>query len=50
MKTKRAIVLGIAIWFISILFYLASYYMPILENADTQANIVLFVVVMSLVW
>lgn len=50
MKTKRAILLGIAIWIIGILFYSISYYVPILESADTQANIVLFVVVMPLVW
>ena len=50
MKTKRAILLGIAIWMIAILFYLLSYYLPILENAETQANVVLFIVVMPLVW
>lgn len=50
MKTTRAILLGIAIWIIAILFYLISYAIPILENPDTQANIVLFVVVMPLVW
>jgi len=50
MKTKRAILLGIAIWIIAILFYSISYYVPILEDADNQANIVLFVVVMPLVW
>lgn len=50
MKTKRAILLGIAIWIIAILFYSLSHYVPILENADTQANIVLFVIVMPLVW
>lgn len=50
MKTKRAIVLGVGIWMIAILFYSVSYYVPILENADSQANIVLFIVVMPLVW
>jgi len=50
MKTKRAIFIGIVIWIIAILFYLTSYYVPILENADTQSNIVLFVIVMPLVW
>jgi len=50
MKTKRAILLGIAIWMIAILFYLLSYYVPILENVETQANVVLFIVVMPLVW
>lgn len=50
MKTKRAILLGIAIWIIAILFYSISYVIPILESADTQANVVLFLVVMPLVW
>ena len=50
MKTTRAILLGIAIWIIAILFYSISYAIPILENPDTQANVVLFVVVMPLVW
>ncbi|GAA4899365.1 hypothetical protein GCM10023311_25790 [Flaviramulus aquimarinus] len=50
MKLKHAILLGIAIWIIGILFYLMSYSVFILENADTQANVVLFIVVMPLVW
>ena len=50
MKTKRAILLGVAIWIIGILFYLISVNVPILENAETQANLVLFIVVMPLVW
>ena len=50
MKTMRAILLGIAIWVIAVLFYLISYYVSILEDADTQANVVLSIVVMPLVW
>jgi len=50
MNTKRSILLGIAIWIIAILFYSISYAFPILEHPDTQANLVLFVVVMPLVW
>ena len=50
MKTKRAILLGIAIWSIGILFYSITYAIPILEDPDTQANIVLFVVIMPVVW
>ena len=50
MKTKRAILLGMAIWIIGILFYSISYSVSIIENADTQANVVLFIVVMPLVW
>ena len=50
MKTKLAILIGIAIWIIGILFYSISFYVPILENAENQANLVLFIVVMPLVW
>ncbi|WP_299436483.1 DUF5367 family protein [uncultured Aquimarina sp.] len=50
MKLTYAILLGIAIWIIGILFYSISYSVFILENPDIQANIVLFVVVMPLVW
>ena len=50
MKIKRAIVLGIIIWSIGILLYSLSYYVPILENPETQANLVLFIAVMPLVW
>ena len=50
MKTKRVILLGVAIWIIGILFYSISYTIPILKDPDTQANIVLFLVVMPLVW
>ena len=50
MKTKRAIFIGIVIWIIAILFYLISYYVPALEDADNQANIVLFITVIPLVW
>ena len=50
MKTKRAILLGIVIWIIAVLFYSISYYVPILENADNQADVVLFVAVIPLVW
>jgi|SRR6056297_770333 len=50
MKTQRAILLGIAIWIIAILFYSISYTISLLENPDNQANVVLFIVVMPLVW
>jgi len=50
MKTKRAIIIGIAIWSIAVLLYSISHYIPILENADTQGNLVLMIVVLPLVW
>ena len=50
MKTRRAILTGIAIWIIAVLFYSMSYYVPLLNDVDSQANLVLFIVVMPLVW
>ena len=50
MKTIRAILLGVGIWFIAVTFYAISYHVPFLENLDQQANIVLFIIVMPLVW
>ncbi|MFI1744003.1 DUF5367 family protein [Thalassobellus sediminis] len=50
MKTKRAILTGIILWTIAFLLYSISYAIPILENADTQANVVLFITIMPLVW
>jgi len=50
MKIKRAILIGIIIWIIAVFLYSTSYYIPVLEDADTQANVVLFIVVIPLVW
>ena len=50
MIIKRAILLGVIIWFIGILLYTVSFYVPILENVERQANLVLFIAVMPLVW
>ncbi|WP_142784092.1 DUF5367 family protein [Changchengzhania lutea] len=50
MKTKRAVLTGVVIWIIAVLFYSLSYYVTILEDATTQANTVLFITVMPLVW
>ena len=50
MEIKRAILLCIVNWIIAVLFYSLSYNVPFLEDANTQANVVLFVVVMPLVW
>ncbi|PWL38878.1 hypothetical protein DKG77_11615 [Flagellimonas aquimarina] len=50
MKTKRAILTGMAIWAVAILFYSVSFYVPIMKDAEAQANVVLFVIVMPIVW
>lgn len=50
MKVKRAILSGIAIWIIAVACYSISFYVPILPDLQQQANTVLFVLVMPLVW
>jgi Kef-type K+ transport system membrane component KefB len=50
MKIKRAVLAGIAIWFLAVLLYSISYYVPLLEDPNAQADIVLFIAVMPLVW
>ena len=50
MKTLRAISIGIGIWILGVSFYSMSFYFPILENSELQANLVLFFTVIPLVW
>jgi len=50
MNIKRAILLGMAVWVAGVAFYSFSFYVPILEDLEHQANIILFIVVMPLVW
>lgn len=50
MKTKRAILTGVVIWIIAVLLYSLSFSVIIFEDATTQANTVLFIAVMPLVW
>lgn len=50
MKIKRAVLTGIVVWIIAVFLYSISYYVPIIDDADMQANVVLFVVVVPLVW
>ncbi|UII78378.1 DUF5367 family protein [Flagellimonas sp. CMM7] len=50
MKIFRAIGIGALIWILGVSSYALSFYVPIMENVEQQANIVLFVVVMPLVW
>jgi len=50
MKTKRAILTGVILWIIAFLLYSISYAVPVLEHADTQANLVLFITIMPLAW
>ncbi len=50
MKTIRAIVIGIVIWILAVSCYTLSFGFQILEDANQQANMVLFAVVIPLVW
>jgi hypothetical protein len=50
MKHLRAIGIGIIIWIIGVSVYNLSFYLSILENVQQQANMLLFIAVMPLVW
>lgn len=50
MKIIRAILIGISIWIIGVLFYLTSFYVPIIDDLEQQSNIVLSIIVIPLVW
>ena len=50
MKTIRAITIGVAIWAIGVVSYSLSFFFLIMKNPEQQANTVLFLVVMPLVW
>ena len=50
MKHVRAIGIGIFIWIIGVSLYTFSFYIPVLENPDLQANIFLSIGVVPLVW
>ena len=50
MKHLRAIGIGIIIWTIGISVYNLSFTIKIVEDAQQQANMLLFVAVMPLVW
>lgn len=50
MKTIRAILVGVAIWILAVSAYTISFYVPILEDAELQANLVLMLTVIPLVW
>lgn len=50
MKYTRTIFIGILIWIIGVSLYTLSYYVPLLENAEQQANIWLSIVIVPVVW
>lgn len=50
MKTIKAILIGTGIWGVAVAFFTLSYFLPILSDLDQQANLVLLVTVLPLVW
>ncbi|MEO1029979.1 MAG: DUF5367 family protein [Bacteroidota bacterium] len=50
MKTIRAILIGVVIWILAVSAYTISFYLPISEDAELQANLVLLLSVIPLVW
>ncbi|MEM9077544.1 MAG: DUF5367 family protein [Bacteroidota bacterium] len=50
MKTLRTIGIGTLIWLLGVTLYTLSFFVPIMENVESQANLVLFIGVMPLVW
>ncbi|WP_420604118.1 DUF5367 family protein [Flagellimonas sp.] len=50
MKTFRAIGIGILIWILGVSTYAMSFYLPIMDDKEQQANAVLFAAVIPLVW
>lgn len=50
MKTFRAISIGAIIWILGVSAFSLSFYVPVLENLELQANLVLLITVIPLVW
>ncbi|WP_421806895.1 DUF5367 family protein [Flagellimonas sp.] len=50
MNYLRAFGIGVVIWIIGVSLYTFSFYIPILENPELQANIFLSIGVVPLVW
>ncbi|MBO6607195.1 DUF5367 family protein [Psychroserpens sp.] len=50
MKTFKAILIGIGIWFLAVSFYTLSFQIELLADPEQQANFVLLAVLLPLVW
>lgn len=50
MKTIRAIIVGCLVWILGASFYTASYFIPILDNMELQANLVLAIALIPNAW
>ncbi|UJH66441.1 DUF5367 family protein [Allomuricauda sp. SCSIO 65647] len=50
MKIVRAIWVGVLIWFLGVLSFSISFYIPVMENTEQQANLILFIAIVPIVW
>ncbi len=50
MKTLRAVIIGAIIWVLGVSVFTLSFFIPVLENLEQQANLVLLIAVIPLVW
>ncbi|WP_345275363.1 DUF5367 family protein [Litoribaculum gwangyangense] len=50
MKLFRTIGIGIIIWILGVSIYIISFYIPILEDPELQANIFLSLGILPIVW
>ena len=50
MKTKRAILIGIAIWFLAVSAFTLSFYIPLMDNYELQANLFVGLALIPLTW
>ncbi len=50
MKKIRVIGIGMGIWGLGVSAFVSSFFIPLLKDAQQQANLVLFLAVIPLVW
>ncbi|MEP3388296.1 MAG: DUF5367 family protein [Reichenbachiella sp.] len=50
MKTIKAIIIAVLIWMVGVSFFTLSYYLPVLEDLELQANLTLAVILIPTVW
>ena len=50
MKTKRAILIGIGIWFLAVCAFTLSFYIPLMDNYELQANLFVGLALIPLTW
>lgn len=50
MKILRIVLVGALIWLLGVLSFTISFYIPVLKNVELQANLVLFIALVPIVW